>query len=411
MLNSGFKDSLDVANQALIHLGLPLILAVDEDSNRNTVMSGLYTKARQYELRRNVWRFSKRAARLRAIDLTTRLLDPSDWETGVTYLPGAIVKHTNGDLWVSFMPENIGNEPGVTDVWEPYTGPMSISLYDSTITYSAGELVYKATSLAGSFVVYVSRINGNTSAPDTVTAYDATVTYGINDVVSYSGYQWRSVIPYNLANTPAVAPSDWDKSTNYDTDDTATAGDGYIYKALSDSNLGNDPVLDDGTLWSKQGPYAWNRIPVLQSSSKDWLPLFANATTLGLEHLNLMAEDGRNVFLLPSGYLRQVRRQPKVIQAASDFEVYGDYILSHDATILLSFSADHTKVSKMDPMFCEMLALRMAEQACETLNQDETKLAAVMAKYKRAATEAREVNAIENGYEEPDEDDFVTVRL
>lgn len=408
-LNNSFKDSLDIANRACAHCGVPAILSVDEASPRNKTLSDIYDKMRQFELRRNIWRFAKRKVHLRPLDVNSRRLDPQQWDSTATYLPGAIVAYENGDLWQTWVPENSGNEPSVSDAWEAYFGNVAVFLYDSTKSYEAGELVYKAAT-AGSFIVYLSLSNGNVNVPDTTTAYDATVTYGIDDLAYYSGSQWRSVIAVNTGNTPADAPDDWVDTVTYAATNTAVGSDGYIYASVGSGNVGNDPVTDDGSLWTKGGPYAWTRVPTQQASSSKWLPLYAGLQMVGPDATILNSGDDRNLFILPAGYLREARMQPKVERPSDDREEYGDYLLTGQFDFNFAFIADITKVTRMDPMFCEMLGLRLAVESVQKLTQSDEKKKGIIQEYTQFGVEARIVNAIEVGYTEPDEDDFVTVR-
>lgn len=413
---AAFLDSLDIAKKACILVGVPPILSVDEDSQKNEVISTVYDQARQGELRRNVWRFAKRKAVLRPIGASTRLINPADWSENTLYLPGSIVKHDNGQLWISLETENQGNEPGVSGVWDHYYGPMTVSLWDVDDTYYAGELVYAEGSRAGSFIVYYSLKNSNTDNPETVTAWDVDATYKLDDVVSYLDWQWRSVIPVNTGITPADAPADWASGTTYVIDDTVTGSDGFIYTSLTNDNLGNDPVEDEGDDWEiSDAPYAWNRLPNKQGASSNWLPLFAGLKNVPLDYLSLALGGSRvsglaGIFRVPSGYLRRARENPKVATPEDDHEAVGDYITSNDGVLHLTFVADITDVRQMDAMFCEGLAARIALDVVETLTQSTSKVGTLATIYSKFMSEARTVNAIEVGPEEPDEDYFITVR-
>lgn len=421
----GFLDSLDIANRACQILGQPRILSVDEESGANTALSFAYDKLRRTELRRNNWRFAMRRAVVRPIDTTTRLLNPQVWADDTLYLPGSIVRDDNGELWLSNQADNIGNEPGVSFVWEKYYGPVSVLLYDTTQTYFAGELVYKIVG-SGGFVVFLSLLSSNDSVPSTATAYDATVTYNRDAVVSYSGSQWRSLIAVNKAVTPADAPATFDISATYAIASTTVASDGYIYTSLGGSNVGHDPVFDGGIHWSNTGvPAAWSRVPTIYASASSWLPIYAGLTNLTFIYPigsgPVTQSATRNVYRLPAGFLRLAPQDPKAGSVSplgapsglpySDWLQEGDYIVTRDTNpIILRFTADIMDVRQMDDMFCEGLAARMAEETCELITQSTSKIQVAQAAYKMKMTEARVVNAIETGPEEPPEDDFVTCR-
>src|ERR1700724_1652998 len=166
-----FIDSLDIANRALDHCGQEPILSVTEDSKKNQLCARVYDKVRRAELRRNYWRFSIKKCVIRAIDTTTLKLSPSLWSNTATYLPGSIVKDSNGALWISILEENINNTPGGNnEYWEAYFGPMTASLWVSTNSYWSGELVYIVTG-AASYQVFMSLQNSNTDTPNVGTAW------------------------------------------------------------------------------------------------------------------------------------------------------------------------------------------------------------------------------------------------
>lgn len=412
-----FLDSLDVANKALQHLGEPRILTADEDSKRNTEMSFAYDLSRVGELRRNIWRFSIRRAALRAITATTRLLAPQSWSASTLYLPGSVVKDANGKLWISDAAENLNNEPGTSDVWDQYFGPMTADLHDADTTYFAGELVYTVVGTGG-FVVWLSLESSNEDVPGTATAWATTTTYGLNDVVSYGGYQWRSLITLNAGTTPAVAPNDWSEVVTYSAAQTVTASDGYIYSSVGGSNLDHDPALDTaGTYWTNTGvPAAWAKTPEIYASSPKWRALYANLKNISvfwpLGNSARGAQTGStSVFRLPAGWLREAPQDPKQSLPPSDREYEGDYFTSAEAgPLVYRFAADVTVVPKMDALFCEGLACRMALDTSDALTQQDSKFQRIGTLYKAFMHDARAVNAIEKGPTEASIDEYELVR-
>jgi hypothetical protein len=276
-----YLDSLDIANRALQHVGQSQIATVTEDSKQNFETAFTYDKVRRAELRRNVWRFATRRVVLRAIDSNTKIVVPAAYDSTKTYLPGALVVDANSQIWFSMTPDNINNTPGVTDVWDMYFGPLTVSVYDSATTYSAGELVYKAGAVAGSYAVYMSLENDNADAPDVATAYDATVTYRRDQVVSSGGFQWRSLIEMNKNITPAVGPLAYDATATYAAAQTVTGSDNFIYSSVAGSNIGHDPVTDGGVHWTNTNvANAWARTPTIAVSSIKWLVLTATIESL-----------------------------------------------------------------------------------------------------------------------------------
>jgi len=421
-----FLDSLDIANRACFQCGVDNIGSITEDSWRNTVLSDAYDKLRRPELRRNVWRFAVRKAAIRAIDTTTMLLQPSLWSNSTTYLPGAIVTDSNGQMWFSVQPENLNNQPGQSAAWDMFFGPMTVSLYSSATTYYSGELVYKAGADPGSYRVFISLQDGNSDTPDVATAWDTTVTYSSDQVVSYSGSNWRSLIPYNVGNTPADGPNDWSSGITYSAGATATGSDHFIYTSVSNGNLGNDPTTDGGVHWTNTHvPKAWSRGIAINTVSVKWREISATiANVLFLYPLGSGPSSDsttRNVFRVPAGYLRPAPQAPKqgtvsLLGApsniiADDWEYQGDYIVSNDVgPLIFRFVADVTKVTAMDDMFCEGLACRMAIAAAPRLTQSSAKLSEIEQLYEKFMREARMVNAIEETPVAPPLDDFLACR-
>lgn len=421
-----FLDSLDIANRSLQLIGASQIGDINEDSKNNTETAFAYDKVRRAELRRNVWRFAIRKAVLRAIDDTTMILVPSLYDATKTYLPGSIVADANGQAWISMEPDNVNNTPGDTDVWDMYFGPLAVSLYDSGTTYFAGEIVYKPGTVAGSYAVFLSLQSANADTPDVATVYDPTVTYNRDDVVSYSGSQWRSLIEVNLGITPADGPLAFDIGATYSIGQTVTASDNFIYSSVGNGNIGNDPTTDGGVHWTNTAvANAWSRSPVIGVSSIKWRVLAATIKNLSFSYPigsgPCSQTTTRNVFRLPCGYLREAPQDPKAGSnsylgaptglAYNDWLFEGDYLVSSETgVIVFRFVADVTDVSAMDDMFCEGLACRIATAICETITQSGAKLQTIASSYKLFMGEARTVNAIEEGSEEPPIDDYLACR-
>lgn len=419
-------DSLDIAKRVCQHIGCPPIQSINEDSRQQREISVAYGPRRVWELRRNVWTFATRKVMLRALSTTTLFLAPKPWNALVTYLPGSVVADENGDLWVSYLPGNINNEPGVSFVWDKYFGPMTVQLYDTDQVYHAGELVYAPAGDPGGYVAFVSLQNDNSDDPETATAWDTTATYNADDTVTYLSVQYRSLIELNTGITPVEAPLPFAIGTTYSIGQTVAGTDGYKYTSVGNGNVGHDPVTDAGVHWTNTHiPAAWTALPTLFPSSTKWLPLFA-----ALESQQIIyplgagpIEQGtsRNVFRLPAGYLREAPQNPKqgIFQYLGgpngnypkDWEHNGKYIVTNDTgPIVYRFVADVTNVGEFDPMFCETLAASVALVVCEPITQSSSKLKTIASEYSQFESDAIEVNAIEQGAEEPDEDDFLTVR-
>lgn len=419
-----YIDSLDIANQACRVLGLRKIQSPTEDTPQNHQLADAYDAFLDVELMRNVWTFACKRTVLRPLTPTTMLIQPAQWLANQLYLPGSIVADPNGDLWVSVTPENINNVPGTSDVWDQYFGPMTADLYQSTTTYYAGELVYKPLD-GGSFVIFACITNGATEDPGVADAWSATTQYQINDVVSYGGSMWRSLIPYNFGVTPTQGPLAYDPSTTYATGNTVVAQDGYIYTSNNNGNKGNDPALNNGVNWTKNGPNAWSSSPSLYPRSTQWTPVYSNMTAVRLmEPLAsgpLNTSQTRNLFHLPANYLARAPQNPKQGAGSplgapsgyvyNDWEYNGDWIVSSQETpILFRFIAAIRKVTDMTGLFCTALAARMAMETASILTQGDEKFQKAGSEYRLAVTDARVRNAIEQGFEEMPEDEYIQVR-
>lgn len=423
-----FLDSLDIANRALQHCGSPQIIDINEDSKANQEVAFAYDKLRRAELRRNVWRFAIRNVALRPVATTTLLLNPPTYSAAATYLPGAIVQDTNGIYWISLKPDNTNNTPGGgNEYWDAYFGPLAVSLWDSGTTYSSGELVYMAGATNGSYQVYMSLKSGNSDAPNVANAWTSTTTYYADQVVSYGGYYWRSLLPFNVGTTPADGATAYDATATYSSGQSVTASDNFIYTSSTNGNIGNDPTTDAGVHWTNTNvANAWSRSPTITPSATSWRTIRGNA----LRALSILYPIGsgplgdvatNNIYRLPAGYLRRAPKDPKAgatsyLGAPSglpydDWKFENDYLVtSESGVIILRFVADVSIVRQFDDMFCEGLGCRIGVEICESLTQSTSKIQTIASAYKQFMGEARMANAIEIGTEEPPEDDYVSCR-
>lgn len=423
-----FIDSLDIANRACQHLGVTRIASITEDSVANAEISFAYDKLRRAELRRNNWRFAIKHAVLRAIDNTTFLLSPAQWNSGIQYLPGSVVADTNGQLWISNKANNTGNDPNLTDVWDSYFGSMTVDAYDTSgsTAYFAGDLVYIQNN-NGSYNIYLSMQNQNTEVPNVADVWSATATYQQDETVSFSGQQWRSLIALNTNNTPSAGPANWVATQTYSAGLQVTGTDGFIYTSVGNSNLGNNPVTDTGTNWTNTNlPNAWTIVPAIPASSSLWVPLYASLVSFNFVYPIGFGPASqsltKSVFRLPAGYLREAPQDPKAglysflgapaYNMQNDWLIEGKLLLSQIGTpIIFRFIADVAKVSDMDDMFCECLGARIALETCETLTNSNSKKQTVNNDYMKFRGEAITVNGIEVGPTEPPEDNYIMCRI
>lgn len=432
-----FLSPTDIGNRALQHVGAEMMdatLGFTEDSKAARQISFVYGKLRRAELRRNTWTFATRRAALRAIDTTTMLLQAALWVSTTTYYRGQIVTDETNTLWISKVQENLNNQPqNSPNQWEPYFGPLTVALYDSTQSYFSGELVY-TTGGDGRARIYVSLQGGNSDNPATATAWSATTTYNEADVVTYLSTPYLSLIDNNLNQTPSASPAAWSVSTTYAIGNTVyDTEDGLIYTSLTNGNVGNNPSADGGVHWSTAGVLCpWTSVFTGGTGSLKWRQIggteFPNG--VGVTTLDIVYPLGsgpssqsttHNVYRLPAGYLRTAAQDPKAGAVSilgapgnipfNDWTYEGAYIVSADTgVIVFRFVADVQDVTTMDDMFCEGLACRIGLEVCEPLTQSTAKLTTIAAEYKTMMGEARTVNAIEAGWQDPPLDDFIACR-
>lgn len=376
-----YLTPIDIANRALDHCGVPSIAAFTDDAKGADRTNSVYDKLRIAELRRNVWGFSIRKTALRAVDTSTMFLVPAAWSSSAVYPQGSIVSYSNTFFFASqYVSANVA--PGAPNeaYWTVYFGPQTVTPYDSDASYYAGELVYDVASNVVS--VYQCLTTGTDADPTAaVVAWDADTTYNIGDTVTYSAATWQSKTDLNTNNAPAV---------------------GAYWQAVPVSNqaatqIGQDWLKINATVRYQRFQYPIGAGPGQQTST-------------------------RNIFRLPSGYLRKAPQDPKAGAvsylgspgglASDDWELEGDYITTADnPVIVLRFVADIQDVTQMDPMFCEGLGARIGLEICEPLTQSDSKLSTISQIYKTFMSEARAINGIEQGPVEPPLDDYITCRL
>lgn len=418
------KTSTDVANRALQNCGAVFISSGalwTEDSKNAKEVRNCYDSLRRAELRRNVWRFSVRRIPLRPVDLTTTYkLVPVTYSSTASYRAGTIVSYDN--IWYIAMRDiAAGTAPLTSADWETYFGPVTVTPYDSTTTYYAGELVYTPSDTG--YAVYLSTINSNADAPGTISAWAATTTYGLGETVTYSGVNYVSALILNLNNTPVAA---WASGTTYAAAEQAVGTDGNIYASVAGSNTGHDPVTDTThTYWTLVSVSPWTTVPSSQVGLNEGSWQTINATLEPLRFVypaGVMDGSSRSVYMLPHGYLREAVDDPKAGSysplGAPGNALYSDrifedkYFTSTDTgVIVFRCAVDVTDVDKFDPLFYEGFACRIALEVCETLTQSATKLSSLAAKYRQFMGDARVVNAIEEGPTEPPLDDLISCRV
>lgn len=376
-----FSTPIDIANRACDHCGVPRITSFTDNVKPADATNSVYDKLRTAELRRNVWRFSVRKVALRAVDTTTMFLVPAAWASSSVYPQGSIISY-NGVFYIADQYVPAGTIPGTPNeaYWTVYFGPKTVTPWSSGTSYYAGELIYNV--VAGVVTVYQCLLTGTTDDPTAAAiAWSSTTTYNIGDTVTYSSATWQSLVDLNTNNPPAIGP---------------------YWQSV--------PVANQAATQIGQG---WLQINATVRYQRFQYPIGAGPRTQCTT---------RNIFRLPSGYLRKAPQDPK--QGAfsylgapsglpySDWVFEGDYIVSSDQTVIIfRFVADVEDVTMMDPMFCEGLGARIGLEICEPLTQSDAKLSTISQIYKTFMSDARAENAIEEGTEELPIDDYILARL
>jgi hypothetical protein len=439
-----FLTPVDIANRGLQHCGVDMMdptLGFTEQSDRAAQTAFVYDKLRRSELRRNNWQFAIKRSVIRPIvfpDSTdqngnplqpTLMLNPQLWSSTQTYFVGSVVEDASGSFWMSLVPDNLGNAPGLSTYWDAYYGPSAATPYDTTgqTAYYAGDVVFISTG-NGVFTTYMSRINSNSVVPNAIDAWVSTSIYMRDSIVQVGGINYQSLFDVNINNNPAgTAYSPWVSTTTYAIGNPVFGNDGFLYTSLTNGNVGNNPPTDGGVHWNNTGILAaWSTVLTRSATADEWLQLTVSlveiptVTPLGIA-MNINGPQ-RSVYPLPSNFLRLAPQDPKQgsvsYLGAPSGNQYLDWILDgpflitrNTAPIVLRFVADITNVRDMDDMFCEGLGCRIGYEVAPKLTQSIAKRNDIAQAYKTFMGEARLVNGIEEGPTEPPEDDYITCRL
>lgn len=425
-----YQAPVDIGNKALQHCGAKRISSFSEISVNASEVSFAYDKSREAELSDRYWTFAIKHAVLRPRDANMMLLSPSLWSQLTTYFIGSIVADQSGNLWISNIPININNDPLLTTFWEPYCGPLGVPLYNSSIAYLSGELVYK-TPGDGTNKVYMSLIDGNSDDPATATAWSSSATYFKDQVITFNSVAYKSLIDLNINNEPDLAPALWSVGTTYSSGTKVGASDGIIYQSVSNANIGNDPTTDGGAHWTNTGILnPWTTVIGGGSGSVNWLEIggsdFPSGVALTTINTRYPVTAGPstdttslNAFVLPGNYLRRAPQNPKRAAPAlggptgqnyEDWLIEHPYLLSRENIIILRFVANFTDVSRMTTPFCEGVAARLAFDVVDKVTQSTAKRELVAKIYEEWDKTAHLIDGIEQDYDDPPDDDFIAVR-
>jgi hypothetical protein len=366
------------------------------------------------------------------------------WASGTTYPAGPGVLYTDGNWYASLVAGNLNNPP-----------PFNPTKWAKIPTLVLQSLQVPAPNFP------VTPLTPVAFSP--VTEWSITQTYGVGSFVQFKGSQYvslqanntgnfpnqpaavfwarvtlgtlyQSLIDLNLGNSPANAALLWVVGTSYSIGNLVGGSDGYIYISVTNGNVGHNPTLDGGVNWTNTlvlNP--WTTVFTQGGGNSQWLQIGGASFPSGVALAQLrvrypagcgpssQSETG-NVFRLPSGFLKKAPTNPKAgvwpfLGAPSgpmpdDWLFEGPYLVSHEISpLMLRFIADVTDVSTFHSMFCEGLAARIAVEVCEPLTQSTAKVQMIEGQYKTFMSEARLVNAILVGAEEPPTDDFISCRL
>lgn len=462
-----YQTPMDICNRACDHLGIRQIQTWGENSVQYTRLSQIYDRLRRVALRSNVWTFATRRVILRPLTTTTRLFVPAAYSATTTYAAGAVVAYKDGTgpqmLWVSVVPNNLGNTPSVLGIpaaqWTPYYGPVTADAWQSsvvgqaavgiggaqvnTLAYNTGELVYVAPGDGNAFL-YQSLQPNNGDDPWQVDLYSDSVSYSPGQLVSMTtgGPVFQSQCDLNYSNEPDIvtAAGPWASMTAYTIAQVVVGSDNIIYKAQQNS-IGRNPVTDTSfTYWTpniidSQGNTVvmfggtWKSVPsnTVRATSNMWLyqagagvaPIFLPYPIGSGPVEDTMTA---NAFMLPTGFIRVAPEAPHPdpvpwlgvswSNVANDHTYENGFIISREpGPIAERFVADITDVSSMDDMFCESLAAQVALSGWELFTNKTGLKPAAQKAYDDAMKMANLQNAIEQGPIEPDLCNLIAVRI
>lgn len=445
MAGLAYQTSLDIANRALQHLRVRRIFSFSDSTLAAKETNFVYDKLRQAELRNNLWRFATKRTMLYALGVSTYLWTPPNYNAATSYSLGSIVVDAGGTWWQSKTNANLGNTPAPGNNWQTYFGPDSCQPFFTT-AQSAPAAPAIFTTAGGSLPqqTYFVKVTYTGSSGETAASGESQITAPQNTVLNVTspsavaGATGFNVYVSNSSNTemlqnstPINLGSNWTEPTTgliFGIRPPSGALTTTASPTISTSSAG----FFQGDLTSFNGAVYLSLVNVNNDvpPTVNWLAV--NGTIAPLEILYPLgvgpASDTttRNAFRLPHGFLRQAPSSPKGAanpwlgsprgNLREDWVFEGNYIVSSEiAPIMMRFVAEFVDVPDMDPMFCEMLAARIAEETGPLLVQDPTMwpeiLANVQRHYGTERFKAVAVDAIEIGPVDPDLDDFITCRF
>lgn len=358
------------------------------------------------------------------------------WSSLTTYSAGQMVTYTDGNTYASLIGSNLNKAPpsNLGTAWAavptgyfltagnppaeptPTVQPTAFLEWNATITYSIGSFA----DIAGK--QYVSLVSANLNLPP---ASNPSSWAQLTNATIY-----MSLIDANFDQDPLSSPILWSSLTTYASGNQVCGSDGVIYTSSTNSNTNNNPTTDGGVHWTNTGTLCpWTSTGLTNqglsgSGSSKWLAITAalseKAIVYPIGSGPIQDTRTRNVYRLPANYLRKAPQAPRsdvsflgapTDRTYNDWEFENGFLVTWCATpIVFRFIADFTDVTKMHDMFCEGLGARIGYECCEELTQSTAKQGACANAYQKFMTEARTVNAIEDGPEAAPQDDLITCR-
>lgn len=247
----------------------------------------------------------------------------------------------------------------------------------------------------------------------TPAAWSAVTSYGQAAIVLSNGTWYSSLVAANLNNTPSDDSTFW---TRYFGPSTATPWDATIAYYAGE------------IVWIAATAYLSlkNGNTDLTSVGASWLQLTGTLIAFFITYPAGVGPASNsstlNLYVLPQGYLREAPQFPTAGDMSmlgfpgnaikNDWTFENNFFVTMDAgVIVFRFAADITNASEFDPMFVEGLGARIAMEVCEPINQSSDKLNNCKDGYKKVMGEARAVNGIETGPNQPPLDDYIASRI
>jgi len=190
----------------------------------------------------------------------------STWDLSIDYGVGVtnIVEGSDTNYYVSIQTPNLNQDPTSSPTfWTEIDfiegGNITIigGTIASTTTDSDVDVVPNGTGL---FTYESSEVLNRSILADNAFSWDAAITYPKGARVYGSDDNWYiSLAAANLNNNPTSVPASWSQlagltlfNTNetYEINDACQASNGITYISAVNTNLGNDPIADDGTNWT-----------------------------------------------------------------------------------------------------------------------------------------------------------------